>query len=133
MRTSGRMSRLEPLPGWARVIAAAVLVAAGLLVFAVVQDVVTEVEPVPTKLVDAGLAADGALSVTVSSCTQNPTATVTESPDMVTITAFAPPPGMNEDDCLAVVTVFIEQPLGDRRVVDGSKIGRASARERVCQ
>src|SRR3546814_8337349 len=78
MRTSGRMSRLEPLPGWARVIAAAVLVAAGLLVFAVVQDVVTEVEPVPTKLVDAGLAADGALSVTVSSCNKNPTATVTE-------------------------------------------------------
>src|SRR3546814_7235895 len=88
MRTSGRMSRLEPLPGWARVIAAAVLVAAGLLVFAVVQDVVTEVEPVPTKLVDAGLAADGALSVTVSSCNKNPTATVTESPDMVTITAL---------------------------------------------
>src|SRR3546814_11819303 len=39
---------------------------------------------------------------------------------MVTITAFAPPPGMNEDDCLDVVTVFLEQPLGDRRVVDGS-------------
>src|SRR3546814_6060317 len=77
--TTGTSRRVDPLPGWARVVAAAILGAIGLFVYAVVQDVATEVDPVPTALVEAAVGTDGALLVTVSSCNKNPTATVTES------------------------------------------------------
>src|SRR3546814_13424841 len=94
--TTGTSRRVDPLPGWARVVAAAILGAIGLFVYAVVQDVATEVDPVPTALVEAAVGTDGALLVTVSSCNKNPTATVTASADLVTVTAFAPPPRSEE-------------------------------------
>src|SRR3546814_5807927 len=77
--TTGTSRRVDPLPGWARVVAAAILGAIGLSVYAVVQDVATQVDPVPTAVVEAAVGTDGALLVTVSSCHKNPTAPVTES------------------------------------------------------
>src|SRR3546814_14894339 len=90
--TTGTSRRVDPLPGWARVVAAAILGAIGLFVSAVVQDVATEVDPVPTPPVEAAVGTHGALLAPLRSCNKSPTATVPESADSVTVTAFAPPP-----------------------------------------
>ena len=81
----------------------------------------TRDDRVPTELVDATLTAPRTLSVGVDSCNKRPTAVVTEDDDVVEVTAFAPAPDpQHREDCLDVVTVRLDKPLGDRRVVDGS-------------
>lgn len=77
-------------------------------------------EPVPTALLDGRVLADGRLAVTVGSCNKSPTGEVSEDDAMVTITAFAPPPGPDRDDCADGLVFRLDEPLGDRLVVDGA-------------
>ena len=75
---------------------------------------------VPTQLLDAVLTHPDTLDVVVASCNKQPTVQVTEDDGVVTVTAFAlPSDPRGEDGCADVVIVRLDQPLGDRRVVDG--------------
>jgi hypothetical protein len=112
--------RIERVSWWARAFAAVILGSIAVAVFAAVRDQVTSVEPVPTGLGMASLEADDQLGVSINSCNKHPTTEVVESPETVTITAYAPPPGINGEDCADGVLVTLDQPLGDRLLVDGS-------------
>lgn len=112
--------RVEPLPGWARVIAVAMVAAVAVLLLAAIRDVARRDDRVPTELVDAILAGPSTLSVGVSSCNKQPTPEVTDEEQVVTVTAYAARRDPSGDDCLDGVTVRLKESLGDRRVADGS-------------
>ncbi len=73
-------------------------------------------------MADAHLFPDGrTLSVGVNSCNGTPTADVDQGTDEVRITAEAYiPGGDDQDSCMDEVTVGLTEPLGNRRVVDGT-------------
>ncbi len=57
------------------------------------------------------------LNLTVGSCNANLTAEVEESPSQVTVTVTARDNTGN--DCLDGLSVHLDQPLGDRQLLDG--------------
>lgn len=66
---------------------------------------------------------DGAsrtLTVSVNTCNANPRAAVVEGEQQITITVEADRQPLGLDDCADSIAIELEEPLGDRRVIDGT-------------
>lgn len=66
---------------------------------------------------------DGAtrtLTVAVNTCNATPRAAVTETDQVVSISVRSDRPPFGSDDCADSIDIELEEPLGERRVVDGT-------------
>ena len=112
--------RVEPLPPWAKAIAAVFLAVFAVVVVIAVRDVLRRDDPLPTRVVRGTVESPSRVVLLVASCNKSPTAEVREEADAVTVTAYAARSGSNGSDCVDAVTVQLHAPLGDRRMLDGS-------------
>ena len=71
------------------------------------------------EVLEATTSSDGnVLGLIVGSCNASPTVEVVETAEEVRIEVEADDPGMNRDDCLDSVAACLDQPLGERALVD---------------
>lgn len=64
--------------------------------------------------------ATGMLTVGVNTCNASPRAAVMETDRQISITVRSDRQPLGSDDCADSIDIELDEPLGDRRVIDGA-------------